>query len=108
MNSNNYELFVRAINGTNKVELTFNSREKGIITRKVAPTDYGPSRRFPNLLENRYHVLDLESSNGIIHPIPLIESQIVELKILEETFNPAEYVTWTPQWHLARDWGIYS
>ena len=108
MNSNNYELFVGAIKGTNAVELTFNSREKGKITRKVIPTDYGPSRRFPNLVENRYHVLDLESPSGTIHPIPITESQIVELKVLAETFNPAEYITWTPQWFVARDWGMYS
>ncbi len=99
------EFFV-ALNGTNLVELTFDSKEKGEITRTCAPMDFGPSRRYSSP-EVRYHFMDLDSSSGE-HPLSITPEQVISIRTLEDKFSPAELVKWEPNWHYARDWGDYS
>ncbi len=95
--------FIGAINDTRLVELTFDSKSKGIITRTYAPMDYAPSRRSSSP-ELKLHFYDTHSG----HPVPLTENQIITLRILEAKFSPENIVTWTPNWYTSRDWGSKS
>lgn len=88
------------------VNLKFNSFEKGIIIRKCVPFDYGPSRKFKDNRE-RYHFQDIDSPDGP-HPLPVLPEQIIEIEVLDETFEPKDYVKWTPNWFTKRDWGEFS
>ena len=98
--------FANALQGTNLVELTFKSNNQGIITRTCAPMDYGPWRH-TGTGELRYHFIDIDSTDGM-HPLSIQEEKIVTLRMLEEKFEPANLITWTPDWHIVRDWGVYS
>ncbi|MBN1076639.1 hypothetical protein DVV88_02940 [Clostridium botulinum] len=101
-----YEKFVQAINSMKLVKVTFNSYEKGRIVRSCVPFDYGPSRRYKDA-KNRYHFYDLDSPSSN-HNLSILPEQIVDIEIMNEKFNPANYVHWSPKWFLKRDWGIYS
>ena len=101
-----YDDFVSAIGGTNLIELTFASSSKGIITRICAPMDFGPWKRSSSG-EIRYHFIDLNSSAGE-HPLSIKADRILKLTVLNQKFKPENIVHWVPEWHIARDWGIYS
>ncbi|CAH0435218.1 hypothetical protein CQ395_17020 [Clostridium neonatale] len=103
MNNN----FVQTINNKKIVKVVFDSNEKGIITRNCIPFDFGPSRRYRDG-KDRYHFYDLDSPPGNYN-LSILPSQILSIDIMEEGFDPAQCVTWTPiKWLLARDWGLYS
>jgi hypothetical protein len=99
--------FLKAIEEKRKIKVTFNSQSKGIVTRICIPFDFGPSRR--NLKENpdRYHMYDLDSPDGK-HTLSILPEQLLEIHILDECFDPSEYITWEPNWFVKRDWGTYS
>ncbi|GGY93474.1 hypothetical protein [Shewanella fodinae] len=101
------QLFIQAIHDKTKIRLTFASKEDGHnLTRICAPMDFGPSRRAHNQ-DNRYHLWDYDSDKSN-HTLSLLPDQIVEMEFLEELFDPADFVTWTPNWIVERDWGRYS
>jgi len=104
------EIFVKAIHEKAKVRVTFFSKEdSGHLVRTCAPMDYGPSRRAKNK-DDRFHVWDYDSDSGS-HVLSLPVEQIKNIEILDETFNPAEFVTWPKnriKWFIARDWGDFS
>ena len=104
---NKSELFVAAIRGTQKLKITFDSKESGVITRTVIPMDIGPWKRIPGSTQMRYHMIDLDSTAGQ-HPLSVLPEQIVSMDLLAERFNPEDFVRWTPSWHTARDWGVLS
>lgn len=101
-----HEIFLSSIHGKFVVQVCFNSIEKGKITRKCIPYDFGPSNRYKDG-NDRYHFYDLDSPDGK-HTLSILFEQINEIVILEETFEPGDYVKWTPKWHTKRDWGAYS
>ncbi len=98
--------FLSAIAETNLIELTFTSNSKGVTTRICAPMDFGLWKRSSST-EVRYHFIDLSSSQGA-HPLSIKADQILELNVLDEKFKPENLIHWIPEWHIARDWGIYS
>ena len=100
------ETLILSIHKKKKVNITFNSHEKGNITRQCIPFDIGPSRRFKDG-ENRYHFYDLDSPNGS-HNLSILPRQLINIELLSEGFNPADYVTWQTNWYIKRDWGVYS
>lgn len=100
------ENFVQAINEMKLVKVVFDSYEKGRIERVCVPFDYGPSRRYKDGME-RYHFYDLDSPSGN-HNLAILPQQIKNIEILNEKFTPENYVKWTPNWFLKRDWGLYS
>ncbi|WP_027360722.1 hypothetical protein [Desulforegula conservatrix] len=107
-----HDKFIQAIHDKSKIDLHFFSKEDGsVIVRKCAPMDFGPSRKFKDGI-NRYHVWDYFPDSGKKpHPIPLEPNQIKTMNILEENFDPAEFITWstkTSPWHVQRDWGQFS
>jgi hypothetical protein len=103
---NNKEIFLKAIHEKKKVEVFFNSQDKGKIRRICIPFDYGPSRRYSDM-SDRYHFYDLNSPDGK-HNLSPLPGQIINIDILDESFDPANYVKWTPNWFIERDWGKYS
>ena len=68
--------------------------------------DYGPGKRIKDRIP-RYWVWDYTSDTRA-HVLGLLDRQITGLTVLADAFDPAEFVTWTPDWILARDWGVYS
>ncbi|KLU99949.1 hypothetical protein ABT56_22785 [Photobacterium aquae] len=99
--------FIKAIENKTKVRLTFVSKEDNCtLTRLCAPMDFGPSRRAKNK-DDRYHLWDYESDKAN-HVLSLLPAQIVNIEFLDMDFNPAEFVSWPPNWLIKRDWGVYS
>lgn len=99
--------FVAAIRSCNRIRLTFFSKEDGHqLVRRCAPMDYGPSRKAANRA-NRFHFWDYDSDTSQ-HTLSLLPNQIVRIDVLDELFDPSEFVTWPPQWFVQRDWGAYS
>jgi len=37
-----------------------------------------------------------------------LPEQLILIELTGDFFEPSEYVTWTPNWFVARDWGEYS
>lgn len=99
--------FVSAINDKKKVRVTFYSKkDQKSVTRTCAPMDIGPHSSFPDR-GDYFHVWDYDGASGP-HPAPLKRDQIIDLETLSENFEPGDFVTWTPDWTVPRDWGVYS
>jgi len=104
-----YESFLKAIQQKRYVEVTFDSKEKGRIKRKCIPFDYAISRRYKDGLV-RFHFYDLESPDGN-HNLSVLSEQLISLTILDQIFDPSDYVIWDTQktkWTIPRDWGKHS
>lgn len=104
--------FIAAIHSKRKIRITFNSKEDGgSITRVCAPMDYGASKRFKDGID-RFHVWDYFPDGGKNpHPIPIEASRFQSIETFDETFNPADFVTWSTTqspWLVPREWGQYS
>ena len=103
-------IFKDAINSKSKIKLVFDSKEDGTyLTRECAPMDFGPSRRAKNK-DDRFHFWDYESDVAK-HVLSLLPHQVINITILEEKFEPAEFISWditTSPWFYKRDWGQYS
>lgn len=104
----NKDLFIDAIHKKLKVEIKYQSKEKGVISRLCIPFDYGPSQRV-NIKDKRdkFHFLDLNSPNGM-HPIAGDPERVLEVRQLDETFDPEQYIRWNTNWIIPRDWGSFS
>lgn len=102
--------FVQAIRNKNKVRVKFYSKEDDdILERVCAPMDYGPSRRTRNKTD-RYHLWNFESDKGW-HTLSLLPDQIKDMVVLDEYFNPADFVNWNltaKPWFIDRNWGKHS
>lgn len=106
------ELFIQAIHSRKKIKLTFFSKEDNkVITCVCAPMDFGQSKVFNDNID-RFHVWNYSPDLGKEqHPIPLNPSQVKKIEVLEETFDPAEFIKWDfvpSSWHVRRDWGRFS
>jgi predicted DNA-binding transcriptional regulator YafY len=99
--------FTDAIHSKNKVKITyFSKKDKMITTRICAPLDIGLHKGFPDR-GDYYHVWDYDGSKKP-HYAPLKSDQIRDFEVLDETFDPADFVTWNTDWTISRDWGHYS
>jgi hypothetical protein len=99
--------FIQAIHDRKKVRLTFFSQEDRChLTRVCAPMDFGPGRKIHDGID-RFWVWDYESDTGK-HTLPLRHERIQTMTVLDDVFDPAEFVTWTPAWIVPRDWGQCS
>jgi len=106
----NHEDVIAAIHSRRTVRVTWPSKDDGgfIQTRRCAPMDYGPAR-ISNDGMPRYHFWDLESDSGANHVLSLRDHQITSVDVLDEEFDPAEFVSWTPNWHVPRSsWGPFN
>tara|TARA_R110001606_G_C15152800_1_gene625990 strand:+ start:408 stop:716 length:309 start_codon:yes stop_codon:yes gene_type:complete len=100
------KLFIKSINDKLIVMLTFNSVEKGVLTRRCIPFDLGPSRRFRDKSQ-RYHFLVLDGPEGR-HNLSILPMQIVKIELTNIHFEPSKYIKWKPKWFIKRNWGVYS
>jgi hypothetical protein len=95
--------FKDAISTKNKIRITFFSNEdSSLIARVCAPMDFGPLRRSKEK-DDKYHMWDYESAKGP-HTLSLSIIQVSLIEVLEESFNPMEFVTWQPNWIFPRSW----
>lgn len=101
------DIFIQAIYCKKKIKVSFYSKEdEEVIIRICAPMDYGPSRRTIDK-SDRFHMWDYESDTEH-NTLSLKPEQISNIEVLEETFEPSEFVTWQTNWIVPRDWGQYS
>lgn len=104
---NMHNLFISAIHEKKIVKVSIDTKEKGVIERTCIPFDFGPSRRNLKVNPDRYHFYDLDSPEGS-HNLSITRNQLTNIEKLEETFDPANYISWEPNWFIWRDWGDYS
>lgn len=100
----NHSRFIEAISEKKKVSVRFYSKaDSGVLDRVCAPLDYGPGGEIEDGL-NRYWLWDYTNITGA-HTLGLVPQQIVDLQVLGETFDPAEFGIRTSPWSVPRDWG---
>ena len=103
----NHKQFIEAINEKKKVAVRFYSKaDSGVLDRICAPMDYGPGGEVQDGL-NRYWLWDYTSNTGS-HTLGLVPQQIVDLRVLGEVFDPAEFGVQPWQWSIPRPWGLPS
>jgi len=103
----NHPRFIEAITGKKKVNVRFYSKaDSGVLDRVCAPMDYGPGGGIQDGL-HRYWLWDYTSNTGT-HPLGLLPQEIVDLQVLGEVFNPADFGVGPWQWSIPRDWGSPS
>lgn len=99
-----HALFIKSLHEKRILTIVYDSKDKGVITRKCAPLDYGPSQRkgkvFPG---DKYHVYDLNSPDGA-HPIAMSPDRIVSMAATNDFFNPSSFITWEVHWIIPRNW----
>ncbi|MFW7525301.1 hypothetical protein ACODM8_14360 [Vibrio ostreicida] len=101
--------FINSIHNKQKVQLVFSSKEDGCdLTRLCAPMDFGPSQR-KNIKDqsDRFHLWNYESDTKN-HSLSILPEQVVRMTFLQDSFCPSEFVTWSPNWLVERDWGEFS
>ena len=104
---NNHDVFIQGIHDKKKISLSLFSKEDvAILIRSCAPMDFGPSSR-AKVKADRYHLWDYESDTGP-HTLSLLPDQIKSMELTDEDFDPVEFVKWTPNWIIKRDWGQFS
>lgn len=87
----NHEAFIEAIHKRSKVCVRFYSHsDGGVLDRVCAPVDYGPDINSADGL-NRYWVWDYQAE-GDAHLVGLVPDQILDVRILGQTFDPADVV----------------
>jgi hypothetical protein len=88
----NHAQFITAIQEHKKVWLRFYSTaDSGVLDRVCAPMDYGPGSEIQDGL-NRYWLWDYASNTGS-HTLGLLPKQIVELRMLGDVFDPAQFAS---------------
>lgn len=86
----NHARFIEAINEKKKVSVRFYSKaDNGVLDRICAPMSYGQSSESEDEL-NRYWLWDY-GSNTASHTLGLVPQQIVDLQVLGEVFDPAQF-----------------
>jgi hypothetical protein len=86
----NHSQFLTAIQEHKKVWVRFYSNaDSGLVDRVCAPMDYGPGNEIQDGL-NRYWLWDYASNTGP-HTLGLLPKQIVELRMLGDVFDPAQF-----------------
>ena len=98
-----HKQFIEAIKEKKKISLQFYSTaDSGVIDLICAPTDYGPGAGTQDGV-NRYWFWDYTSNTG--SPIlGLLPEQCLDIRILGEVFDPAEFALSPPMWSIPRDW----
>ena len=100
-------VFLEGIHQKKYLSVDFVAKEDGLLrNRKCVPFDYGKSKKYKDN-HDRFHFLDLDSPQGS-HTLSILPEQVKRIELVHETFEPSEYVTWSPNWVVSRDWGIYS
>jgi hypothetical protein len=100
----NHAQFIEAITAKKKVCVRYYSKaDSGVLDLVCAPMDYGPGGEIQDGL-NRYWLWDYTSKAGT-HSLGLLPGQIVDLQVLGEVFDPAEFGLRSAPWSIPRNWG---
>lgn len=103
----NHARFLEAINEKKKVRVRLYSvADTGVVDRVCAPMDYGPGAANEDGL-NRYWLWDYSRNPGS-QAAGLLPQEIVDLQVLGEAFDPAQFDPRPAQWFTPRDWGSQS
>ena len=103
----NHPRFIEAIQQRKKVAVRFYSKpDQGVLDRVCAPLDYGPGDGPPDAL-NRYWLWDYADTTGT-PTLGLVPQQIVDVRVLGEVFDPAEFGASPWSWSIPRPWGSPS
>lgn len=102
----NHPRFLEAIRDRKKVSVRFYSKpDSGVIDRVCAPMDYGPGIGTTDGL-NRYWLWDCSGKgNPGSQPLGLLPQEIVDLQVLGDLFDPADFGDAAWPWAVTRDWG---
>lgn len=105
-----HQVFLDAIAKKQRLSVRFfDKKERRERVRICAPLDYGPLRGSTDGFD-RYQLWDLEGKRKPLN-LPLLPDDILEMRPLEETFDPAAIITWAFKpgaWHVSREWGEFS
>jgi hypothetical protein len=86
----NHAQFLQAVQEKKKVWVKFYSNaDQGVLEQTYAPLGYGPGNGVQDGL-NRYWLWN-DTSNSGSHPLGLLPPQIVDLQVLGEVFDPAQF-----------------
>lgn len=92
-------MFTRAIRSRTVLSVSYKTNQGILHTTDVAPLDYGPSRTAQDKTP-RLHMWDIRKK----HVVSVFPDRVLTYRKLDETFNPADIVTWEPNWHVLRNW----
>lgn len=82
--------FIQAVQEKKKVWVKYYSKaDHGVLERACAPLEYGPGNGVQDGL-NRYWLWDYTSTTGS-HSLGLLPQQIVDLSVLGEVFDSAQF-----------------
>ncbi len=105
-----HQMFLDAIAQRRRLSVRFiHPKEKRELVRTCAALDFGPLRGAIDTLD-RYQLWDLEGKKRPFN-LPLLATDILEMNLLEGTFEPSAIITWAFKpgcWSVARDWGSFS
>jgi hypothetical protein len=105
-----HQTFLDAIAARRRLSVQFSSRkENRERVRVCAPLDLGPLRGAIDGID-RYQFWDLQAKHKPYN-LALVEQDIVKMTMLEETFEPADIITWAFKpgaWRIPRDWAAFS
>ena len=71
--------------------------------RKLVPLDYEPSNFYGNEEEVRFCFYTNDSNKN--HYFSTKQKNVINIKLLNEPFNPADYKEEGREWNIERDWG---
>lgn len=99
----NHEAFLAAIRDRQKVCVRYYSNaDGGVLDRVCAPVDYGPDDPVTDGL-NRYWLWEFRE-NAASALIGLAPEQMVDVRILGESFEPSVIVGVSRKWTVPRAW----
>jgi hypothetical protein len=105
-----HQVFLDAIGARRRLSVKFVDPKTGKeMERVVAPLDFGPLRG-PGDGADRYQFWDLQRTHKPFN-LALLPDAILEMVALDETFDPAQIITWAFKpgaWRIPRDWGTFS
>lgn len=105
LNKEHYSLFVQAINEKKKIKMIKKDKNGNIVEKYYIPRDFSAWSRSKTWIE-KYWNYNIEDE----HTSQTRQEDVIEITVLNETFNPADYIDWDwpYDWKIKRDWWIYS
>ena len=105
-----HPVFLDALAAKRRLSVQFFDR-KGHrqLVRVCAPLDLGPLRGAVDVVDH-YQFWDLEAKRKPYN-LALLEQDIVKMTVLDEAFEPADFITWAFKpgaWRIPRDWAGFS
>jgi hypothetical protein len=105
-----HQVFLDAIAAKRRLSVRFFNQKLGReMVRICAPLDFGPLRGGVDAAP-RYQFWDLDGRRKPLN-IPVLAADLVSMTLLDETFKPAEIITWAfkpKAWLVPRDWAEFS